>query len=148
MLRDLAAGGSGKADEVPADCVLRSGHPEAPTHASGGRRLAVTDSGALLVDAFVWLTWLTHARFATFGFDLGIFDQGVWLLSRSRILCDHPRIAPNRSDRPPSAPRSASPGTRRRSRRAASTTRATSSATPRPNRKAYSGRRSNVSPPR
>jgi len=52
----------------------------------------VTDSGVLLggmtalfVDAFVWLTWLTHARFGTFGFDLGIFDQGVWLLSRSRI---------------------------------------------------------------
>jgi uncharacterized membrane protein len=37
---------------------------------------------ALFVGTFVWLTWLTHARFGTFGFDLGIFDQGVWLLSR------------------------------------------------------------------
>ncbi len=36
----------------------------------------------LFVGSFVWLTWLTHARFGTFGFDLGIFDQGVWLLSR------------------------------------------------------------------
>lgn len=37
---------------------------------------------ALFISTFVWLTWLTHARFGTFGFDLGIFDQGVWLLSR------------------------------------------------------------------
>jgi uncharacterized membrane protein len=51
----------------------------------------VSDSGVLLggmitlfVGSFVWLTWLTHARFGTFGFDLGIFDQGVWLLSRFR----------------------------------------------------------------
>jgi uncharacterized membrane protein len=49
----------------------------------------VTDSSVLLggmialfVGTFVWLTWLNHARFGTFGFDLGIFDQGVWLLSR------------------------------------------------------------------
>jgi uncharacterized membrane protein len=53
--------------------------------------LAVPDSRVLLggmitlfVGTFVWLTWLTHARFGTFGFDLGIFDQGVWLLSRFR----------------------------------------------------------------
>jgi hypothetical protein len=39
---------------------------------------------ALFVGTFVWLTWLTHARFGSFGFDLGIFDQGVWLLSRLR----------------------------------------------------------------
>ena len=38
----------------------------------------------LFVGTFVWLAWLTHARFGTFGFDLGIFDQGVWLLSRFR----------------------------------------------------------------
>jgi uncharacterized membrane protein len=52
--------------------------------------LAVTDrvllGGMILlfVASFAWLTWLTHARFGTFGFDLGIFDQGVWLLSRFR----------------------------------------------------------------
>jgi uncharacterized membrane protein len=39
---------------------------------------------AVFVATFVWLTWATHARFGTFGFDLGIFDQGVWLLSRLR----------------------------------------------------------------
>ena len=103
---------------------------------------------ALFVAAFVWLTWLTHARLGTFGFDLGIFDQGVWLLSRYQTPCHHPRIAPYRSDRPPSQPRPPARAPRRRSRRAPSITRATSSATPRPNRKAYSGRCSNVLPPR
>jgi uncharacterized membrane protein len=61
----------------------------APTGAAGERHLPVPHSRlllggmmALFVGTFVWLTWLTHARFGTFGFDLGIFDQGVWLLSR------------------------------------------------------------------
>ena len=33
---------------------------------------------------FIALGWLRHARYATFGFDLGIYDQGLWLLSRFR----------------------------------------------------------------
>lgn len=33
---------------------------------------------------FIALGWLRHERFATFGFDLGIYDQGIWLLSRFR----------------------------------------------------------------
>jgi Predicted membrane protein (DUF2079) len=67
------------------------GHQDAPAPPGAGERhLAVTDSVllggmiTLFVGSFVWLTWLTHARFGTFGFDLGIFDQGVWLLSRFR----------------------------------------------------------------
>src|SRR4029453_15559085 len=63
----------------------------APVGATTERRLPVPDSRVLLggritlfVGSLVWLTWLTHARFGTFGFDLGIFDQGVWLLSRFR----------------------------------------------------------------
>ena len=31
---------------------------------------------------FIALGWLRQTRFATFSFDLGIYDQGVWLLSR------------------------------------------------------------------
>jgi uncharacterized membrane protein len=31
---------------------------------------------------FVSLGWLRHSRFATYGFDLGIYDQATWLLSR------------------------------------------------------------------
>ncbi len=41
--------------------------------------------GAMVVGwsaPFITLGWLRHARFATFSFDLGIYDQGVWLLSR------------------------------------------------------------------
>ena len=44
----------------------------------------------LLVSVVVWCVWffrlpqLRHERFQTFGFDLGIYDQGVWLLSQLR----------------------------------------------------------------
>jgi uncharacterized membrane protein len=65
------------------------GDAQAATGAAAERRLPVPDSSfllggmmALFVGTFVWLAWLTHARFGTFGFDLGIFDQAVWLLSR------------------------------------------------------------------
>ena len=33
---------------------------------------------------FIYLCWLRHERFGTFGFDLAIYDQGIWLLSRFR----------------------------------------------------------------
>jgi uncharacterized membrane protein len=43
---------------------------------------------SLLVATYVavlsWLTLRQHARFATYGFDLGIHDQGIWLLSAFR----------------------------------------------------------------
>ena len=44
----------------------------------------------LFVSVVVWSVWffrlpqLRHERFQTFGFDLGIYDQGVWLLSQLR----------------------------------------------------------------
>jgi hypothetical protein len=67
-------------------------YPDAPAPAAEGRRIAVPDNSfllsgmiALFVGTFVWLTWLNHARFGTFGFDLGIFDQGVWLLEPPRV---------------------------------------------------------------
>jgi uncharacterized membrane protein len=42
--------------------------------------LAVTV--AVFVLAFTRATWTMHDRFGTYGFDLGIYDQGTWLLSR------------------------------------------------------------------
>ena len=39
---------------------------------------------AMYVAVFGLLTWRQHRDFGTFGFDLGIFDQGIWLLSRFR----------------------------------------------------------------
>jgi uncharacterized membrane protein len=44
----------------------------------------------LCVCIVVWIAWfwrlplVRHERFQTFGFDLGIYDQGVWLLSQFR----------------------------------------------------------------
>jgi uncharacterized membrane protein len=37
---------------------------------------------AVFVVAFTRATWTMHERFGTYGFDLGIYDQGTWLLSR------------------------------------------------------------------
>jgi len=37
--------------------------------------------GAYVV-IFGWLTWRQQSNYGTFGFDMGIFDQGIWLLSR------------------------------------------------------------------
>jgi uncharacterized membrane protein len=34
------------------------------------------------VATFTLQTWTAHARFGTYGFDVGIFDQGTWLLSQ------------------------------------------------------------------
>ena len=46
--------------------------------------LALGLSVAVFVAAFVAATWTAHARFGTYGFDLGIYDQATWLLSRGR----------------------------------------------------------------
>ncbi|MGI9022084.1 MAG: DUF2079 domain-containing protein [Acidimicrobiales bacterium] len=45
--------------------------------------------GAMVVvwsAVFITLGWLRHARFGTFAFDLGIYDQGIWLLSRFEMF--------------------------------------------------------------
>jgi uncharacterized membrane protein len=39
---------------------------------------------AVFVVTFTRATWTMHERFGTYGFDLGIYDQGTWLLSRLR----------------------------------------------------------------
>jgi uncharacterized membrane protein len=39
---------------------------------------------AIFVVTFVAATWTVHDRFGTYGFDLGIYDQATWLLSRGR----------------------------------------------------------------
>jgi uncharacterized membrane protein len=78
----------GRADAIelpagpPASGVVR--RRWATTAARAGPVLVLAALLAVFVATFVRLTWLSHARFGTFGFDLGIFDQGVWLLSRFR----------------------------------------------------------------
>jgi uncharacterized membrane protein len=46
--------------------------------------LALGVTLAVFVLAFVAATWTVHDRFGTYGFDLGIYDQATWLLSRGR----------------------------------------------------------------
>lgn len=50
-------------------------------------RLPVIVVAAMVVvycGVFGWLTWHQQANYGTFGFDMGIHDQGIWLLSRLR----------------------------------------------------------------
>jgi uncharacterized membrane protein len=37
---------------------------------------------AVYVATFGTLTWAQHVNFGTFGYDMGLYDQGIWLLSR------------------------------------------------------------------
>jgi uncharacterized membrane protein len=46
--------------------------------------LALGVTLAIFIVAFVAATWTAHDRFGTYGFDLGIYDQATWLLSRGR----------------------------------------------------------------
>jgi len=45
---------------------------------------ALTLTLTVFVATFVAATWTGHQHFATYGFDLGIYDQATWLLSRGR----------------------------------------------------------------
>jgi uncharacterized membrane protein len=54
------------------------------TSASTLCALALGLTVAVFVAAFVGATWTAHARFGTYGFDVGIYDQAAWLLSRGR----------------------------------------------------------------
>jgi uncharacterized membrane protein len=46
--------------------------------------LALGVTLTIFVATFVAATWTAHGHFATYGFDLGIYDQATWLLSRGR----------------------------------------------------------------
>ena len=37
---------------------------------------------ATYIGMFGRLTWAQHDNFGTFGYDMGLYDQGIWLLSR------------------------------------------------------------------
>jgi uncharacterized membrane protein len=58
----------------------------ATTRISGATlcNLALGVSLTIFVATFVAATWTSHQHFATYGFDLGIYDQATWLLSRGR----------------------------------------------------------------
>lgn len=63
--------------------------PETPTQPPAAPRPFATGpvivlGVAILLYVFVFgtLTWRQQSRFGTFGFDMGIYDQGIWLVSR------------------------------------------------------------------
>ena len=67
-------------------------HEDAPPRRAFERAIDCFEPArtVLFVCIVVWMAWfwrlplLRHDRFQTFGFDLGIYDQGVWLLSQFR----------------------------------------------------------------
>jgi uncharacterized membrane protein len=77
-------------DEIPeltdADAPETSLTPDEPPTAAGGTwGLPEVVLGALVAlwsFEFIRLPMLRYDHFGTFGFDLGIYDQGTWLLSR------------------------------------------------------------------
>jgi uncharacterized membrane protein len=50
--------------------------------------LVLTGLIALYIVVFGTLTWMQQTNFGTFGFDMGIYDQGIWLLSRFKAPFD------------------------------------------------------------
>src|SRR6266508_1074678 len=61
--------------------------PDAPggvggRRAGGGPVLVLAGLIAAYVAVFGSLTWAQQSNYGTFGFDMGIYDQGIWLLSR------------------------------------------------------------------
>jgi uncharacterized membrane protein len=72
--------------DQPVELAERQPFDVAGLIAWAGRRDPVRWSlGALITVwsvTFIILGWQRHVRFATFGFDLGVWDQAVWLLSQ------------------------------------------------------------------
>jgi hypothetical protein len=69
--------------------VVASGHH--PREAIARRFRALASPVAVLaalvaiqVVVFGALTWAQHSNFGTFAFDMGLYDQRTWSLSRSR----------------------------------------------------------------
>jgi uncharacterized membrane protein len=102
---ELAEDDAAVADEAPPAAPAVKAPPAAPVEgrveralAAVGRRLqtltrlrgttlgllALGLAVGLFVVVFVRQTWGLHQHFGTYGFDVGIYDQGTWLLSRLR----------------------------------------------------------------
>ena len=69
------------ADEAE-DGRASTGEPERPIRASLPARLMLAAAIETYILLFTRWTFRNHDGFGTFGFDLGIYDQGMWLLSQ------------------------------------------------------------------
>jgi uncharacterized membrane protein len=94
---EAAAADGTKAEAEAALPEAEAMAPEAVAPGAVGARLAATGvpggtlalialglAFAVFVGVFVAQTWALHRHFGTYGFDVGIYDQGTWLLSRLR----------------------------------------------------------------
>ena len=82
---DPAGDAAGVETGDAAGVETEAGTEAEPEGARGWRDPVRWVLGAMVVGwsvLFIVLGWLRQARFATFSFDLGIYDQAVWLLSR------------------------------------------------------------------
>ena len=67
-----------------ASAPARTGASRLPLTTFDGPRVCLVVAIAIWSATFARLGALRHDRFGTFGFDLGIYDQAPWLLSRAR----------------------------------------------------------------
>ena len=60
--------------------------PQTAIGRTAARVLAPQSALALMIGLYVYvfgrLTWAQQSNYATFGFDMGVFDQEIWLFSR------------------------------------------------------------------
>jgi uncharacterized membrane protein len=81
----MGDGGSGTEAEPPSRRRFWFPAPEVPAGPVTTRhwaRYVLAISVAAYVAFYTGATFLAHDRFHTFGFDLGIYDQAMWLMSR------------------------------------------------------------------
>jgi uncharacterized membrane protein len=87
---DPVAGPADPTADATATQVQPATGPVALVVAAAGRRLwrlvvpevLLGASIATYVLVFGYLTWGQQSNFGTYGFDMGLYDQGIWLLSR------------------------------------------------------------------
>src|ERR1700738_4858758 len=71
-------------EESPATELAEPAAPGATTIGGGGPGGGLASMVGLYCLMFGFLVYRQHSNFATFGFDIGIHDQGIWLASRGR----------------------------------------------------------------
>ncbi len=81
---------SGRLGQPPAPDDAQASGPDAVELVSGRRSLRPVVAPEVVLGALVAayvlvlgsLTWAQQSNFGTYGFDMGLYDQGIWLLSR------------------------------------------------------------------
>ena len=64
------------------EAPLKPAAPRSASHRWWRPELVLAAMVAVYLALFGWLTWLQQANFGTFDFDMGVFDQEIWLAAR------------------------------------------------------------------